>query len=153
MLKNYLYPALAYLNKFSLIGLLKFVTLKLRRKTILLSGSCRGCGSCCRKINLEVLGTWVRPTEVFYQVLEDHPEFRRFEIVGRDNQGFLQFSCSWCTADGVCRDYDNRLAICRNFPDTSLAFCGGGLPSGCGYRLKAGVPFSRVLDRELRKTR
>lgn len=153
MLKKYLYSALAYLNNCSLAGLFKLASLKLRGKTVVLSGSCRGCGTCCRKINLEVSGGWVRSAEAFSQVLRDYPEFGRFEIVGRDPQGFLQFSCTWCTVEGVCRDYENRLAICRNFPDTSLVFCGGSLPQGCGYRFSEGVPFARVLDREIKKSR
>ena len=153
MVKNHLYHILAHLNRFSLVGLLKFVWLRIRGKTILLSGACRCCGACCQKINLEVSSGWVRSSEAYYQILEDHPEFRRFEIIGRDPQGFLQFSCTWCTEGGVCRDHDNRLTICRNFPDTSLAFCGGGLPPGCGYRFKAGLPFAKVLDREIRKSR
>ena len=153
MVKNYLYCVLTYLNTCSLGGLLRSIRLKLTGKTILLSGSCRCCGACCQKINLEMSGGWVRSEAVFKKVVEDHPEFGRFEVIGKDQQGFLQFSCSWYSQEGLCRDYAGRLAICRNFPETSLLLCGGSLPKGCSYRFHEGVPFAKVLDREKRKIR
>lgn len=151
MVKHYLYRALTFLNKYSLFGLLTLLRLKISGRTVLLSGSCLRCGTCCKKINLEASGNWVRSEEVFLKISKDYPEYSRLKISGRDSQGFLVFSCTWCTPEGICRDYENRLTICRNFPDVSLVFCGGGLPSGCGYRFQEGIPFDKVLAQELRK--
>lgn len=148
MLKYYLYSVFKCLNKFSLTGALKYLLMRITGREVLLSGTCRNCGTCCRRINLEAGGGWVRDEEVFNDIVRKYPEYARFDIIGIDLQGFLLFSCSWCTDEGLCRDYGNRLAICRNFPDTSLVFCGGSLPEGCGYRLTTGVPFARVLHKE-----
>lgn len=151
MLKNYLYSAFTWLNKFSLTGIIRYSWLRITGREILLSGTCRNCGACCRRINLEAGGGWVRTPEAFNDIVREYPEYGRFAIIGTDNQGFLLFSCSWCTQEGLCRDYGNRLAICRNFPDTSLVFCGGSLPAGCGYRLSSGVPFAKVLQKAVKR--
>jgi len=151
MLKKYLYSTFKYFNTFSLVALLWQIRLKITGKTILLSGTCKGCGACCQKLNLEVAGGWIRSDVHFQEMIVDHPEFSRFKIIGKDEKGYLQFSCSWLTSEGSCQDYQRRLAICRNFPETSLVFCGGGLPEGCGYRFHEGIPFDKVLEREKKK--
>ena len=151
MLKKNLYSAFKYFNRFSLAALLWQIRMKILGKSILLSGTCRGCGACCQKINLEVSGGWIRSDALFQKLIIDHPEFDRFKIIGKDKHGYLQFSCSWLTPEGNCRDYQNRLAICRNFPETSLVFSGGGLPEGCCYRFHEGIPFAKVLETEKKK--
>ena len=151
MLKHYLYSAFKCLNTFSLTGAIKYLLLRFTGREVLLSGTCRNCGTCCRRINLEAGGGWVRDEEVFNDIVRKYPEYARFAIIGVDRQGFLLFSCNWCTDEGLCRDYGNRLAICRNFPDASLVFCGGSLPEGCGYRLSTGVPFDKVLRKETKR--
>lgn len=151
MIKHYLYSIFRCLNTLSCVGAIRFVVMHITGRKVLLSGACRNCGKCCRRINLEAAGGWVRSEEVFEGIVRDYPEYSRFSIIGPDSQGFLLFSCSWCTPEGLCRDYENRLSICRNFPDSSLVFCGGSLPEECGYRLTTGVPFAKVLEKEQRK--
>ncbi len=141
------------LSSYSLTGLLTCLWLRLRGKSILVTGSCRGCGSCCRRINLEGPQGWLRSEEVFTRLLRDNPEYRRFEVTGGDEQGFLLFSCSWLTAAGSCRQHDHRLPLCRRFPEKSLIFAGGGLPAGCGYRFVVTEPFAKVLARAERGRR
>lgn len=139
------------LRSFSAVGLLRFVAMKLRGRSILVAGSCRGCGSCCRQLSLEGNEGWLRSESSFAKIVAKYPEYDRFTITGKDSQGFLLFTCSWLTADGSCIDHQRRLALCRNFPESSLLFCGGKLPAGCGYRFKAVIPFEKILARELRK--
>ncbi len=76
---------------------------------------------------------------------------QRFEIIGRDSQGYLLFSCNWCMDDGSCSEYQQRLPLCRNYPESSLIFAGGRLLPDCGYRFVEVVPFAKVLERELKK--
>lgn len=151
MLKKRLWQALANLKMFSLFGWARFIILKMQRKSISVVGQCSLCGKCCRKISLEVRGGWIRTEKQFFGIVRDYPEYARFVIDGKDGQGFLQFSCNWCTDEGVCRDHSNRLSICRNFPDISLYFCGGEVPMGCGYTFKKIVPFSKILDSEIKR--
>jgi Fe-S-cluster containining protein len=114
-------------------------------KELLVTGSCHGCGNCCRKINLEGERGWLRSEKDFIAVLSDYPEYTRFSITGKDDQGFLQFSCTWVTDAGLCRDHENRLSLCTTFPDKSLHFCGGTLPFGCGFVINEVRPFSKYL--------
>lgn len=133
----------------SLHGLFRLLWMKFRGKDILIGGSCHGCGTCCNKINLKTGSGWARSEKQFQEVCERYPEYKRLEIVGRDEQGFLQFSCSWVTGEGLCKDYENRLEICKNFPAKSLHFCGGGLPEKCGYSIHTVTPFSTILSKQI----
>ena len=140
-------------RSYSLIGIFRYLLLKLQGKSILVTGSCRGCGTCCRSICLEGKDGWLRSRKEFEKIIAKFPEFARFEIIGTDRQGFLLFSCTWCTAQGTCMDYHNRLPLCYNFPKSSLVFAGGQLPVNCGYRFSEVVPFEKILNRELNKKR
>lgn len=144
-----LFVKMRRLQGFSLVGLFHFIVMKLRGRSILVEGSCRGCGSCCRRLSLEGRDGWLRSKSAFRKVVAHFPEYHRFEISGRDSQGFLLFTCRWLTDDGCCIDHEKRLPLCRNFPESSLLFCGGTLPPGCGYRFNSVIPFEKILAREL----
>ena len=138
-------------SSYSFLGLIRYVRMKCMGKELLVTGSCRSCGNCCRKINLEGQGGWLRSEEDFLAVVKDYPEYERFTFTGRDQQGFLQFSCTWLTDEGFCRDHDNRLSLCMNFPDKSLHFCGGALPPGCSYSIREVRPFSKYLEEKVKE--
>lgn len=150
-LHNKIFNFLEKLRNVSLVGFLRYIRLKLSGKTILATGSCNGCGTCCKSISLESKGGWVRSEKKFERIVEDFPQYSRFEIIGRDEQGFLLFNCNWVTHEGICRDYENRLPLCRAFPETSLVFAGGKLPQNCGYHFSEVVPFNKILSREMKK--
>lgn len=139
------------LRNVSLLGFLRYLRLRLFGKTILVTGTCNGCGTCCKSISLESGGGWIRSEKKFERIVEDFPQYSRFEIIDRDNQGFLLFNCSWVTPEGICRDYENRLPLCKAFPETSLVFSGGKLPQNCGYKFSEVVPFEKILSREMKK--
>jgi hypothetical protein len=139
------------INTFSLVGIFKYFLLRLRGKSLLVTGNCRACGSCCRSICLEGRDGWLRSKKALNEVIARYPEYRRFEIIGKDHQGFLLFNCTWCTPLGTCADYENRLPLCDNFPESSLVFSGGQLPVNCGYRFTEGVPFEKILKQEIKK--
>lgn len=148
--KNYLYSSFIRFKRYSLLGLFRFCRAKVRGKEVVRRGRCLLCGRCCQRISLEAGGRWLRREADFQRVVRRNPEYGRFVPVGRDSQGFLLFSCSWYLAEGgICAGYDNRLPICRNFPDIDLYFTGGELPSGCGYVFTEIVPFSSILKNEL----
>ncbi len=142
-----------FLSSFSLMGLIRYLRIQVMGKELLVTGSCRCCGNCCREINLEGVRGWLRSEKDFHKVVENYPEYERFQILGKDQQGYLQFSCSWLGDAGLCRDHANRLSLCKNFPDKNLYFCGGTVPSGCGYRINEVRPFSRYLADEVKGQR
>ena len=140
-----------FLSSYSFLGAVRYLRLRLSGKELLVTGTCQTCGKCCRKINLEGDRGWLRSEKDFAAMLKHYPQYARFRICGKDEQGFLQFSCSWINSDGLCRDHKNRLPLCSSFPDKSLYFCGGTLPSGCGYQIREVRPFDRFLSEELKK--
>lgn len=140
-------------STFSFIGVLRYLRLQIMGRELLVTGSCRCCGNCCRKINLEGARGWLRSPRDFKEVVALYPEYERFQIMGKDQQGYLQFSCSWLNEAGLCSNHEKRLALCRNFPDKSLHFCGGTVPPGCGYCISEVRPFSRYLEDEVKGQR
>ncbi len=130
---------------FCLSGFIDALWLRLRGRELLVTGHCNCCGACCRQLSLHGADGWMRREEEFAALLRRSPEYRRFRLLGRDDEGFLLFDCTWCGDDGLCRDYDNRLPLCRSFPEKNLRFCGGSLPAGCGFRFSEVRPFRGVL--------
>jgi len=145
--------SLGRFSTFTLAGLVHFLSLKLRRRRISLRGACRQCGCCCRSVCLADSSGWVRSEKSFGKICEQFPEYQRFKISGKDSEGYLLFTCTWCSADGKCRDYGQRLDICRNYPENSLVFAGGVLPEECGFYFVENADFARILQREMRRGR
>lgn len=133
------------------------------RREVEVVGQCRLCGNCCRDILLRDRGRWIRKEKQFDRLVEHLPEHARFELTGRDDLGFLSFACTCLGDDKLCTGYEDRPALCRNYPSKSLYYQGGWLRADCGFsfravtfrdvfmrRRRAKVPdFSTVLKREL----
>ncbi|MBU0945902.1 MAG: YkgJ family cysteine cluster protein [Proteobacteria bacterium] len=132
------------------MGLIRYLRLQIMGKELLVTGACHCCGNCCRKINLEGTHGWLRSPMDFQEVVLLYPEYERFRITGKDQQGYLQFACSWLGDNGLCWNHEKRLSLCKNFPDKTLHFCGGSVPPGCGYRISEVRPFSSYLADEVK---
>lgn len=100
-------------------------------------GACRQCGFCCREIRIQSGGRWIDSRRALRRLLQNEPDYARFEVVGRDAAGYLIFTCSWLTEDGRCRDHEHRLDLCRNHPGPELYLAGADLSPLCGYRVAA----------------
>lgn len=148
-MKKHLENILFRMRGFTLIGLLRFIVMKFRKRQMLVTGVCNCCGACCRKLSLDDGGGWIRSEKQFTSILGEHPEYSCFEITGRDTSGILLFRCTHITEEGICGAYDKRFHFCKDFPDKNLIFCGGGLPPECGYQLRTVVPFSKILQSTL----
>lgn len=132
-------------RNYTLQGWFRYLHIRLTGKAVRVQGECRLCGRCCRRISLEANGRWIRSEREFNRLVIMHPEFKRFKVIEKDSSGYLLFSCSWHLPEGGCKDHDNRLSICKRFPDKSLYFSGAGVPLECGYYFTIGVPFSKLL--------
>ena len=87
----------------------------------------------------------------FEELTKKDPAYKRFFVVSKDEQGYLQFSCSHYDFDCGCRDYPNRPVICKKYPSKSLSLHGGKLIRGCGYSIQVGSSFSKHLSAETKK--
>lgn len=137
----------------SLGGWLRHVRLRLQKRELIIRGHCRQCGSCCRRIQIQQGRRWLSSRRAFKHLVRKHPEYQRFNIIGRDSQGLLLFECTWLLDDNTCSGHALRLDICRNFPAKEIFFCGGQLPYGCGYNVEEVVPFDRILQDKLEERR
>lgn len=118
-------------------------------RVVVRRGACRMCGSCCRELVLRDHGHWIRSERQFAELLDENPEYGRMRITGRSG-GLLTFACSWLE-NGRCRDYEKRLAVCRDYPGPDLYLQGRGPGAHCGFRLEAARPFGPVLRRQQRR--
>lgn len=136
---------------FSIAGWWRYRRLRLTKKELILTGHCRQCGACCRRLQLQPGKKWLRSKSDFKALVKKHPEFARFKISGRDPQRLLVFNCTQLGADNRCQDYENRPQLCRDFPNKAIFFCGGHLPENCGYSLSEGTAFTTLLHRAQQK--
>lgn len=137
----------------SIAGWWRRLKLRVTGKELILTGHCRQCGSCCRRLQLQHGKQWLRSRRKFNALIKNDPEFARFEVIGRDRQGLLVFNCNMLGADNRCQDYDNRPRLCRDFPDKEIFFCGATLPDGCGFTLSSGTAFAKILRRQQQKNK
>ena len=139
-------------SSFSVNGLVRYLKLKLLGRDIIISGSCHQCGSCCRKLSLDINGSWVSSISEFNELVENNPDYIRFKIIGRDKYGFLEFTCTWLQEDGTCLDYQNRFKICKDYPNKNMFFIDGILLPQCGYSMQESVPFKKILKKKMKGT-
>lgn len=140
-------------KNYTLLGWIKYLYVRMTGKVIRVQGECKLCGRCCQRISLEANGRWIRKEAEFLTLVSLYPEYGRFKVVEKDRYGFLLFSCTWYTVDGICKDHAHRLSICKDFPHVSLYFSGGDMPLGCGYRFVVTKPFSKVLEEKMNNDR
>lgn len=133
------------------VGFLRRILAMIGGRSVYISGSCHCCGKCCRKINLRYENKWISNKHQFNQLVKRHPDYSRFEIVDKDDQGFLQFSCSWLEDNGSCKDYTKRLDVCKKYPSKTLYLGGGNVIDGCGYTLCLAKPFTAHLKEQIKK--
>jgi len=133
-------------------GFISFVILKLKGQEPLRVGECNQCGQCCRGFRVKSDGQWIKTRKQFDQLVQRKKEYARLFCVD-EIDGYLNFSCTWLTTDGICKDHQNRLAICNEYPSTNRFYTGNELPDYCGYAIKAAVPFDKVLKKEMKQRR
>lgn len=122
----------------------------LKRKYIR-SGSCNGCGACCEQIYVKTAKFVVRSKEHFEILQKKHRFYRDLENIGEDENG-LVFACKNLDPHTKkCKIHKFRAHICREYPREELFMMGGGLSDGCGFKFEPIEPFSKVLEKVLRK--
>lgn len=130
----------------------KFFITRVLGKSYYIHGKCSQCGRCCNSIQLKKNKRWIRCEQEFIALVREEPEFGRFWVSGKTDNGYLEFCCSWFDSrKKECIDYQNRLEICRKYPTSALAFNNTEILNDCGYSLKYGKTFSCFLESEKKK--
>jgi hypothetical protein len=128
---------------------LTFIILKIKGQEPIRTGQCNQCGRCCQSFRVKSDGKWIQKRSQFQRLIEKKPDYSRLICKG-EIDGDLYFTCSWLTTDGICKDHQNRLQICKEYPSTTRFYTGNKLPEYCGYSIEAFVPFERILDKQIR---
>jgi len=117
-----------------------------------LIGNCRKCGSCCFHLNICEEGRWLSSPRKFKKFVAKNPEYKRLKITGKNESGTLNLSCTWLKSDMTCKDYDNRLDICRDFPEKMAFYEKGILPEGCGFEIiSKRNTFESILKKQVKR--
>jgi len=136
----------------TLRGLIRYIRLKLRGEEVYFGGGCHQCGNCCRHIFLFTpWGKVISTEEQFVKLKNAHPGCDRFEIIGKEND-VLVFKCTWLTEEGTCKDHENRLQLCKNYPAKVMYYSHYQLGEQCGFSLKTGPSFKKVFEQEVRNS-
>jgi hypothetical protein len=109
-----------------------------------LEGECSKCGDCCRFM----YSLYTYSEEEFKFLTIFYPKYKRFRIIGKEENGNLVLACKLIREDGLCPDYKNRLKMCRDYPNPKKIHSGGKLYKRCTYRLKPHKTFSNYMDIE-----
>ena len=108
-----------------------------------LEGHCCMCGDCCRFIYC--LEPFSRAD--FNLVAFFLPKYKRFKIIGEDENNNLILACSLIREDGMCPDYEKRPGICRDYPNPAKIYSGGKLYKRCTYKLIPEKTFESYLEK------
>ena len=112
-------------------------------------GHCLKCGKCCEELVLYADDRWLTRARDFDRFVAENPEYERLRIVGQDDRGLLIFRCTWLTDEGLCKDHEHRMDLCREHPSDTFYTAGAELSPYCGFKVRP--PSFRNLFRRPRR--
>jgi hypothetical protein len=120
---------------------------KFKKPRLVIKGSCKKCGSCCRNISFMIGGKYLSEPEEFQNLKEFDSQYNHFFISGRDKDGFLLFTCKSINSDNLCKCYHFRSLYCRLYPKivTKHLATHTEMLEGCGYYIESNVDFKEFL--------
>ncbi len=98
--------------------------------TYKIEGQCNMCGQCCRQIRCPGLKNNLEFK--FMQFI--FPHYKRFLIIGKDNEDNFILSCKYLTDKGKCSVYNLRPKVCRNYPAKYIPY-NAQMIDGCGFKV------------------
>lgn len=113
-------------------------------------GKCLGCGSCCQKIYVKHGKNVIQDEKDFEKLRLLHKFYSYLEVVEKDETG-LVFSCTNLDPETkLCKIHKSRPGICRRYPQEAIFGMGGAVSDECGYKLVPIIPFSEILECEMK---
>ena len=125
----------------------KFFYKKILRRTYYRTGSCSGCGRCCKQIYVRHAKNVIQTEEEFKRLKMLHPFYTYLISTGKDEIGLI-FECTNLDEETkLCKIHKNRPLICRRYPQEAIFTMGGELAENCGYKLTPIESFEEVFER------
>lgn len=73
-----------------------------------------------------------------------HPEYKYFQIAGKDENGKFVISCELIDNDGLCPIYKKRMNVCKKYPAKKVRQK-GSFHNDCGFSMKPEKSFKEFL--------
>lgn len=123
----------------------KFFYLKILRKKYYRTGSCKGCGRCCRQIYVKHANGVIKDEADFERLRGLHRFYKYLKVTGKDEIGLI-FECTNLDSEtNLCKIHKTRPGICRRYPQEEIFGMGGALAEDCGYKLVPIESFDEVF--------
>lgn len=124
----------------------KFFYKNILKRNYYRSGSCIGCGECCKQIYVRHVRNVVQNEDEFKILQKLHPFYTYLEVVGKDDIGLI-FACQNLDKEtNRCSIHKKRPGICRRYPVEAIFMMGGELGKECGYKFTPIESFDEILD-------
>ncbi len=128
-----------------------FFLLKVLRKKYRRTGTCKGCGRCCREIFVKHAGGVIKEEDEYNRLKKLHPFYSYLKIRYKHEDG-LVFECIKLDKEtGKCTIYKNRALLCKLYPQEEIFMLGGVISDECGYSFIPLETFEEVLQKVNRK--
>ena len=99
----------------------EFLLFNIKKELFYIDGACQHSGVCCRGLGIKFKGHFITTERDYKKAVQQDTKLLRFNPVFNDKK-IHHFTCSCLTEDNMCSDYDNRPAICKQYP-FSVFFC------------------------------
>lgn len=116
-----------------------FVPQKIKRR---IEGNCIKCGRCCGQIR----AYGMKSEKEFNFMKIFFPFYKYFYITGCFENGDLKLACKHIGEDNLCRIYDKRPNMCKNYP-SKYVYANIEMIDGCGYKVIK-KSFQNYLNKE-----
>ena len=120
---------------------------KYRKPRLVLKGSCKKCGNCCRNITFMIKDKYLTQEEEFERLKNFDSEYNNFFLSGKDEDGILLFTCKFLGEDNLCTCYALRSFYCRLYPKIRAGHLKSNdeMLEGCGYYIESNIKFEEFL--------
>ena len=121
------------------------------KRNYIRTGSCKGCGRCCREIYVRHGKETIRNEEEYEKLRSSHSFYSFLKPVGKDEIGLI-FECTKLDPETKkCKIHPFRPLLCRRYPQEEIFMMGGDISAGCGYKFIPIRTFNSVLKEVAKK--
>lgn len=113
---------------------------------VVIRGSCKMCGTCCKNLILVDKKKIIKTEEEFRLLKEKYPQYEIFRIKSTNSDGDLVFECTKLNDDNTCSIHNERPGVCSAYPVPAMFKHHGKLFKDCGYWAEPAVDFKEILN-------
>ena len=112
-----------------------FVWRFLKLELFMIDGKCKKRGVCCKGLELTQFSRPIKSKMDYESLISKQPELSIFKPMYHKTGEIKYLNCSALRDNNLCRQYEERPQLCRNYP-YSFFIAQDRLLPGCGYQIK-----------------